>query len=69
METTKINCPNCGNEFNVEDVLSRRLEEKQQQERKAWISEQTQAFQLKENAVLQQKRELEKQTQELAKQS
>ena len=69
METTKINCPKCGNEFNVEDVLLRRLEEKQQQERNAWISEQEKAFQLKENVVKQQKQELEQQTLELKKQS
>jgi len=69
METTKINCPKCGNEFNVEDVLLRRLEEEQQQKYNAWISEQQKAIQLKENAVLQQKQELEKQTLILKKQS
>jgi len=69
METTKIECPKCGTEFNVEDVLLRRLNEEQQQKNNAWMSEQQKAFQLKENAVLQQKQELEKQALELRKQA
>ena len=69
MQTTKIHCPKCGNEFNVEDVLSQRIEEKYRQELNGRISEMEKSYLLKENAVEQRKRELEKQTLELAKQS
>ena len=69
MQTPIILCPKCGYEVDVEEVLLRRLEEQQQQERKAWISEREKAYQLKDNAIKQQKQELEKQSQELKKQS
>jgi len=44
MQTTKINCPKCGNEFNVEDVLSQRIEEKYRQELNGRISEMEKSF-------------------------
>ena len=37
METTKINCPQCGAEVNVEAILSQRIEEKYRREIKAAI--------------------------------
>ena len=31
-QNTKINCPKCGHEFNVEDALAHQIEEKYRQE-------------------------------------
>lgn len=37
-QTTKISCPKCGNEFNVEDVIAHQLEEKYRKELNSKIS-------------------------------
>jgi len=68
METTKINCPKCGNEFNVEDVLSHRIEEKYRQELSGKIAELEKTFHAKENAVKQRELELKKQAEEMERQ-
>ncbi|MCL2119125.1 MAG: DUF2130 domain-containing protein [Planctomycetaceae bacterium] len=69
METTKINCPNCGHEFNAEEVLLRRIEEKNKQKLSGKIAELEKSFQEKENAVKQREREIEKLSLEIKKQS
>ena len=69
METTKINCPKCGNEFNVEDVLSHRIEEKYKQELSSKIAELEKSFLAKENAVQQRELELKKQSEDMERQS
>ena len=68
METTKINCPKCGNEFNVEDVLSHRIEEKYQQEFSGKITELEKSFLAKENVVKQRELELKKQREDMERQ-
>ena len=68
METTKINCPKCGYEFNVEEVLSHRIEEKYRQELSGKISELEKTFHTKENAVKQREQELKKQAEEMERQ-
>ena len=68
METTKINCPNCGNELNVEDVLSHRIEEKYKQEFGGKISELEKSYQAKDQLVKQRELELKKQSEDMERQ-
>ena len=65
METTKINCPKCGNEFNVEDVLSHRIEEKYRQELGDKISQLEKSYQAKDRAVQQRELEIKKQSEDM----
>ena len=68
MQTTKINCPKCGNEFHVEDVLSQRIEEKYRQELSGKIADLEKSFHAKETAVQQRELELKRQSEDMERQ-
>ncbi|MGL4595309.1 MAG: DUF2130 domain-containing protein [Thermoguttaceae bacterium] len=66
METTKINCPKCNHEFNVEDVLSQRLEAKYLQQfndkssaLKRQMDEQERQIKEKERQIEEKERQIE----------
>jgi hypothetical protein len=57
-DTTKISCPKCGHEFNVEEVLAHQIEEKYRQELNTKISEIEGGYKNKENFLIQKEQEL-----------
>ncbi len=64
-KTTKITCPKCGHEFNIEDVLSQQLEEKYRVELNAKISEIETEFHSKESSLVKKEMELKQKTIEM----
>ena len=48
---TKITCPKCGHEFNIEDVLAHRIDEKYREELNSKISAIETDFKKKENSL------------------
>lgn len=59
--TTKIICPKCGNEFNVEDVLAKQIEEKYRNEMNLSITKIQEEYAQKENSIRQKEEELKQQ--------
>ena len=73
-QTTKINCPKCGHEFNVEDVLAHQIEEKYRKELNSKITTIENDYKAKESSlakkeeVLKQKQtDIDKQVEERVK--
>ena len=64
-KTTRITCPKCGHEFNIEDVLSQQLEEKYRVELNNKISEIETEFQTKESSLVKKELELKQKTTEM----
>jgi len=60
-ESTRINCPKCGHEFNVEDVLAQQIEEKYRNEMNLSITKIQDDYALKENSLKQKETELKQQ--------
>lgn len=58
---TRIICPKCGHEFNVEDVLAQQIEEKYRNEMNQSITKIQEEYALKENAIKQKEADLKKQ--------
>lgn len=58
---TRITCPKCGHEFNVEDVLAQQIEEKYRNEMNKSISKIQEEFTQKENAIKQKETEIREQ--------
>jgi len=58
---TRITCPKCGHEFNVEDVLAQQIEEKYRNEMNKSISKIQEEFTEKENAIKQKETEIREQ--------
>lgn len=58
---TRIICPKCGHEFNVEDVLAQQIEEKYRNEMNLSITKIQEDYAQKENAIKQKEAELKKQ--------
>lgn len=58
---TRIICPKCGHEFNVEDVLAQQIEEKYRNEMNLSITKIQEDYAQKENAIKQKEVELKKQ--------
>jgi hypothetical protein len=56
--TTKINCPKCGHEFNVEEVLAHQIEEKYRNELNNNIARLQEDYSKKENSLKQKEIEL-----------
>jgi hypothetical protein len=69
MQTTKINCPKCNHEFNVEDVLLHRLEEEMQQKYNDRASEMEKSYQAKDRAIKQRELEVQKKSEDIEQQS
>ena len=67
-QNTKINCPKCGHEFNVEDVLAHQIEEKYKQELSSKISEIEGDFKKKEKSLAKQETELKQKTADIEQQ-
>jgi hypothetical protein len=66
--STKIHCPNCGTELDVEEVLGRRIEEKYQQEYRSKVAALTQKEEtLKDQAAMLEKQVAEKTKAEVAR--
>jgi len=65
---TKINCPKCGHEFNVEDVLAHQIEEKYKMELNNKISEIESDFKKKENSLAKKESELKQKTADIEQQ-
>ena len=65
---TKITCPKCGHDFNVEDVLSQRIEEKYREELNDKISEMEKTFLKKETVLKQQEQKLKAQSADMERQ-
>jgi hypothetical protein len=59
--STRINCPKCGHEFNVEDVLAQQIEEKYRNEMNISITKIQYDYALKENSLKQKETELKQQ--------
>ena len=59
--STRINCPKCGHEFNVEDVLAQQIEEKYRNEMNLSITKIQDDYALKENSLKQKETELKQQ--------
>ncbi len=73
-QTTKINCPKCGHEFNVEDVLAHQIEEKYREELNSKITAIEGDFKAKEislakkeEALKQKQTDIDKQIEERVK--
>jgi hypothetical protein len=60
-ESTRINCPKCGHEFNVEDVLAQQIEEKYRNEMNLSITKIQDDYALKENSLKQKETDLKQQ--------
>ena len=58
---TRIICPKCGHEFNVEDVLAQQIEEKYRNEMNLSITKIQEDYAQKENSIKQKEAELKKQ--------
>ncbi len=58
---TRITCPKCGHEFNVEDVLAQQIEEKYRNEMNQSITKIQEEYALKENAIKLKEADLKKQ--------
>lgn len=58
---TRIICPKCGHEFNVEDVLAQQIEEKYRNEMNLSITKIQEDYAQKENSIKQREAELKKQ--------
>jgi hypothetical protein len=67
-QTTKINCPKCGHEFNVEDVLAHQIEEKYKKELNSKISAIEGDYKSKEGSLLKKEEELKLQKNDIDKQ-
>ena len=61
METSHIQCPKCGSELDVEEVISKRLETQFQEALGHKISELEKRYQTKEEAVVEKERQLQEQ--------
>ncbi len=59
-QTTKITCPKCGNEFAVEDVISKQIEEKYRAELNEKITEIQEEYKAKETKLTQKEADLKK---------
>ena len=59
--TTRINCPKCGHEFNVEEVLAKQIEEKYRNEMNLSISKIQEDYATKELSLKQQENEIKQQ--------
>jgi hypothetical protein len=59
--TTKINCPKCGHEFNVEDVLAKQIEEKYRNEMNLSITKIQEDYATKELSLKQRENEIKQQ--------
>lgn len=59
--STRINCPKCGHEFNVEDVLAQQIEEKYRNEMNISITKIQEDYAQKENALKQKETDLKQQ--------
>jgi hypothetical protein len=62
---TRIICPKCGHEFNVEDVLAQQIEEKYRNEMNASITKIQDDYARKENSLKQKEEELKQQKAEI----
>jgi len=60
-ESTRINCPKCGHEFNVEDVLAQQIEEKYRNEMNISITKIQEDYAQKENSLKQKETDLKQQ--------
>jgi hypothetical protein len=58
---TRIICPKCGHEFNVEDVLAQQIEEKYRNEMNQSITKIQEEYALKENAIKQKEADIKQQ--------
>lgn len=58
---TRITCPKCGHEFNVEDVLAQQIEEKYRNEMNLSITKIQEEYNQKENSLRQKEADLKKQ--------
>lgn len=58
---TRIICPKCGHEFNVEDVLAQQIEEKYRNEMNQSITKIQEEYAVKENVIRQKEAELKQQ--------
>jgi len=59
--STRINCPKCGHEFNVEDVLAQQIEEKYRNEMNLSITKIQEDYAKKENSLKQKETDLKQQ--------
>ena len=59
--STKINCPKCGHEFNVEDVLAQQIEEKYREEMNISITKIQEEYAQKEDAIKQKESDIKQQ--------
>jgi hypothetical protein len=59
--TTRINCPRCGHEFNVEDVLAKQIEEKYRNEMNLSITKIQEDYATKELSLKQRENEIKQQ--------
>jgi hypothetical protein len=59
--TTRINCPKCGHEFNVEDVLAKQIEEKYRNEMNLSITKIQEDYATKELSLKQRENEIKQQ--------
>ncbi len=67
-QNTKIKCPKCGNEFNVEDVLAHQIEEKYRNELNSKISEIEGEFKKKESSLAKKESDIKQKTAEMEQQ-
>jgi hypothetical protein len=63
--TTRINCPKCGHEFNVEDVLSKQIEEKYRNEMNLIITKIQEDYSTKELSLKQRENEIKQQQKDI----
>ena len=66
--STKINCPTCGSELDVEEVLGHRIEEKYQQLYRSKVAEMESGYKQRESALAQKEATLKDQVAEVEKQ-
>ena len=66
--STKINCPTCGSELDVEEVLGHRIEEKYQQQYRSKITEMESGYKQRETVLAQKEASLKEQAAEIDKQ-
>ena len=65
--STKINCPTCGAELDVEEVLGHRIEEKYQQQYRSKIAEMESGYKQRESVLTQKEAALKEQAAEIDK--
>src|SRR5580693_8543502 len=65
-QTTKITCPQCGNVFNVEEVLAHQIEEKYRQKLNEKISGIKSDYEKKESSLLKKEQELKQKQNDMA---